>query len=115
MMYYLGSHCWLWGGGGCEALQTPCGDSARGGAEGGKPPNMISGPLVARSAGLPTYHWVGWWRHDLANCCCPPPRFASPSCAPSSSARLGEVVVVVASACCLQAVYRAAAASCRAS
>ena len=23
MMYYLGSHCWLWGGGGCEALQTP--------------------------------------------------------------------------------------------
>ena len=21
MMYYLGSHCWLWGGWGCEALQ----------------------------------------------------------------------------------------------
>ena len=24
-VYYLGSHCWLWGGWGFEALQTPCG------------------------------------------------------------------------------------------
>ena len=26
-----GSHCWLWGGGGCEALQTPCGARLEGG------------------------------------------------------------------------------------
>ena len=47
--------------------------------------------------------------------CGPLPRFVLPSCAPCSSARLGELLVVVASVCCRHAVYRAAAASCRAS
>ena len=37
MMYYLGSHCWLWGGGGLRGTpvgSAPCGSSTRGGAEG---------------------------------------------------------------------------------
>ena len=33
MMYYLGSHCWLWGGGGLRGTpvdSAPCGSSTRG-------------------------------------------------------------------------------------
>ena len=49
MMYYLGSHCWLWGGGGLRGTpvgSAPCGSSTRGGAEGDKPPNVIPILLV---------------------------------------------------------------------
>ena len=56
MVYYLGSHCWLWGGVGGEALQkgsAPCGSSTRGGAEGGKPPNDDPAPF-----------WASLWPHD---------------------------------------------------
>ena len=53
MFYYLGSHNWLWGGGGCEAFQmvpTPCGSSTRGGAEGDKRTNLHPSGLLCGHA-----------------------------------------------------------------